>query len=99
MGRRNVQLVIKCAGYAPPVDPRFCSAFASEKYENNNNKRAAPANANATHSAATLPTDQDNIAARPRINPLGRQTQAIRRVCASTAEARSGLRFVLHHIG
>src|SRR5882724_5405644 len=46
-----------------------------------------------------LPTDQDSVAARRHKNPIGRQTQAIRRVRASTAEARSGLCFVRHHIG
>src|SRR5258708_11904347 len=76
-----------------------CSAFLSEKCENHNNKKAAAENANATHSAASVPTDQDNIAAMPQRNPLGRQIQAIRRVRLSTTEARRGLCFVLHHNG
>ena len=83
----------------PLADRRFCSAFLSEKYENHSSKAAAAPNAKATHSAAMLPTDQDNIAAMPQRNPLGRQIQAIRRVRLSTTEARSGLCFVLHHIG
>src|ERR1700730_9311830 len=77
----------------------FRYTFLSDMYENKSRKTAAARNARAPHSAAPLPTDQDNVAARPHKNPLGRQIQAIRRVRASTAEARSGLCFVLHHIG
>ena len=74
-------------------------AFLSEKYENESSKADAAPNAKATHCAAMLPTDQDNIAARPQRNPPGRQAQAIRRVRLSSAEVRNGLCFVLHHIG
>jgi len=81
------------------ADCSYCSAFLSEKYENESSKAAAAANARASRPAASLPTDQDNVAARPQKNPPGRQTHAIRRVRASTAEARSGLCLVLHHIG
>src|ERR1700694_3857790 len=77
----------------------FRSTFLSDMYENQSRKTAAARNAKATHSTTPLPTDQDNVAARPHKNPVGRQTQAIRRVRASTPEARSGLCFVLHHIG
>src|SRR5260370_39775527 len=80
-------------------DSSFRSAFLSEKCEKHNNRKAAAANANATHSAASVPTDQDSIAAMPQRNPLGRQIQAIRRVRLSTTEVRSGLCFVLHHNG
>jgi hypothetical protein len=92
----NVLLRLQSWGLA---DRRSCAAFLSKKYENESSKAAAAPNAKATHSAATLPTDQDNIAARPQRNPLGRQTQAIRRVRVSPTEARTGLCFVLHHNG
>src|SRR5271157_1357823 len=71
----------------------------SEKYEKASSKAVATPNTTPPNSAALPPTDQDNVAARPQKNPPGRQTHAIRRVRASTAEARSGLCLVLHHIG
>src|SRR5260370_11801772 len=81
------------------ADRSSWSALLSEKYEKASSEAAATPNARLPNSAALPPTDQDSVAARPHKNPIGRQTQAIRRVRASTAEARSGLCFDLHHIG
>src|SRR6202158_977634 len=96
---RMTARTLKGTGYLGILVARFRSNFFSDKYENHSSKAAAAANAKATHSAALLPTDQDDIAARPHRNPLGRQTQAIRRVRVSKTEARTGLCFVLHHKG
>jgi hypothetical protein len=81
------------------ADRSSWSALLSEKYEKASSEAAATPNARLPNSAALPLTNQDSVAARPHKNPIGRQTQAIRRVRASTAEARSGLCFDLHHIG
>jgi hypothetical protein len=90
------QLVIQARGLP---DRSSCSALLSEKCEKPNRTVAATPNATPPNSAALPPTDQQNVAARPHRNPLGRQIQAIRRVRLSTTEARSGLCFLLHHKG
>src|SRR6266851_3106235 len=91
------------AGCWSSYHPRHCrsssSALLSAKYEKLSSKVAAMPNPTPTNSAAPPPTDHDNVAPRPHTKPPGRQTQAIRRLRISTAEARKGLFFVLHHIG